>query len=32
MATDMTDAEPIKKPKRYYTKHGLTTLRNAVRV
>ncbi|NGZ11154.1 MAG: hypothetical protein CV088_17535 [Nitrospira sp. LK70] len=28
----MTDAEPTKKPKRYYTKHGLTTLKKAVRV
>lgn len=32
MATNMTDAEPTKKPKRYYTKHGLTTLKKAVRV
>lgn len=28
----MIDAEPTKKPKRYYTKHGLTTLKKAVRV
>lgn len=28
----MTDAEPTKKAKRYYTKHGLTTLKKAVRV
>lgn len=28
----MTDAQPTKKPKRYYTKHGLTTLKKAVRV
>lgn len=32
MATDMIDAEPAKKSKRYYAKHGLTTLKNAVRV
>lgn len=28
----MIDAQPTKKPKRYYTKHGLTTLKKAVRV
>lgn len=28
----MTDAESSKKAKRYYTKHGLTTLKKAVRV
>lgn len=28
----MIDAEPTKKAKRYYTKHGLTTLKKAVRV
>lgn len=28
----MIDAEPTKKSKRYYTKHGLTTLKKAVRV
>ena len=28
----MIDTEPTKKPKRYYTKHGLTTLKKAIRV
>lgn len=28
----MIDAKPTKKAKRYYTKHGLTTLKKAVRV
>jgi hypothetical protein len=28
----MTDEESTKKPKRYYTKHGLTMLKKAVRV
>lgn len=28
----MIDAQPTTKPKRYYTKHGLTTLKKAVRV
>ena len=28
----MTEPEPTKKAKRYYTKHGLTTLKKAVRV
>lgn len=28
----MTDVEPAQKAKRYYTKHGLTTLKKAVRV
>lgn len=32
MVPIMIDAEPTKKSKRYYAKHGLTTLKKAVRV
>jgi hypothetical protein len=31
MATDMIDVQAAKKSKRYYTKHGLSTLKKAVR-
>jgi hypothetical protein len=31
MATDMIDVQAAKKTKRYYTKHGLSTLKKAVR-
>jgi hypothetical protein len=32
MATNMMAPEPVKKSKHHYTKHGLTTLKKAVRV